>query len=138
MLESPVLGSWWKVKSDASPDRRGRFAGLRAVAYAGVEKREDLKDRDIDWQVATRHSKLKATPKESKLGPLLRRLKSVKASVRSKVKHPFHIVKNLFGHRKVRYEGLNSNTAQLHILSAPANLVITKRQVLALHSQGAS
>ena len=108
------------------------------AGYTGVEKREDLKDRDIDWQVAAKRSKLKAIPEESKLGPLLRRLESVKASSRSKVEHPFHIVKNLFGHRKVRYKGLKKNTAQLHILFALANLVIAKRQLLALHSQGAS
>ncbi|MCM8598809.1 MAG: IS5 family transposase, partial [Candidatus Accumulibacter sp.] len=69
------------------------------AGYTGVEKREDLKDREIDWQVATKRSKLKAIPKESQLGTLLRRLESVKASIRSKVEHPFHIVKNLFGHR---------------------------------------
>ncbi|MCM8627220.1 IS5 family transposase [Accumulibacter sp.] len=108
------------------------------AGYTGVEKREDLKDRDIDWPVAAKRSKLKAIPEESKLGPLLRRLESVKASIRSKVEHPFHIVKNLFGHRKVCYKGLKKNTAQLHILFALANLVIAKRQLLALHSQGAS
>ena len=106
--------------------------------YTGVEKREELKDRDIDWVVAKKPGKRKAIPQDSKLGPLLRRLESVKASIRSKVEHPFHIVKNLFGHRKVRYKGLKKNTAQLHILFALANLVIAKRQLLALHSQGAS
>ena len=106
--------------------------------YTGVEKREDLKDREIDWQVATKRSKLKAIPKESQLGTLLRRLESVKASIRSKVEHPFHIVKNLFGHRKVRYRRLKKNTAQLQILFALANLVIAKRQLLAIHSQGVS
>jgi len=108
------------------------------AGYTGVEKREDLKDREIDWQVATKRSKLKAIPKESQLGTLLRRLESVKASIRSKVEHPFHIVKNLFGHRKVRYKGLPKNTAQLHILFALANLVIAKQRLLALHNQGAS
>jgi len=47
-------------------------------------------------------------------------------------------VKNLFSHRKVRYKGLKKNTAQLHILFSLANLVIAKRQLLALHSQDAS
>jgi len=108
------------------------------AGYTGVEKREDLKDRDIDWQVATTRSKLKAIPQASKLGPLLRRLESVKTRSRAKVEHPFHVVKNLFSHRKVRYKGLKKNTVQLHILIAQANLVIAKRQLLALHSRGAS
>ncbi len=108
------------------------------AGYTGVEKREALKDRAIDWVVATKPGKLKAIPQESQLGQLLRRLESVKASIRAKVEHPFHLVKNLFGHRKVRYRGLDKNTAQLHLLFALANLVIAKRRLLALDSQGAS
>ncbi|WP_017926237.1 transposase, partial [Thioalkalivibrio sp. HL-Eb18] len=45
-----------------------------------------------------------------------------KAQLRSIVEHPFHVVKNLFGYRKVRYRGLKKNTAQLHSLFALANL----------------
>ena len=29
-----------------------------------------------------------------------------KASVRTKVEHPFHVIKNLFGYRKVHYKRL--------------------------------
>ena len=47
------------------------------------------------------------------------------------VEHPFHIVKNLFRHKKLRYRGLNKNTAQLHTLFALANLVIVKQALLA-------
>lgn len=31
----------------------------------------------------------------------------------AKVEHPFHVIKNLFRHRKTRYRGLAKNTAQL-------------------------
>jgi len=55
----------------------------------GAEKREDLQDRDIDWQVATTRSKLKAIPKESKLGALLRRLESVKGRSAGRPSMPF-------------------------------------------------
>ena len=47
------------------------------------------------------------------------------------VEHPFHVVKNLFGHKKLRYRGLAKNTAQLHTLFALANLVIVKKTLLA-------
>ena len=47
------------------------------------------------------------------------------------VEHPFHIVKNLFRHRKLRCHGLVKNTAQLHTLFALANLVIVKKTLLA-------
>ena len=108
------------------------------AGYTGVEKREELKDLDIDWQVAMKRGKLKALPEDSKLGQLLRKLETVKARIRSKVEHPFHIVKNLFHYKKVRYKGLDKNTAQLHTLFALANLMIAKRGLLALNSQVAS
>jgi len=108
------------------------------AGYTGVEKREELKDLDIDWQVAMKRGKLKALPEDSKLGQLLRKLETVKTRIRSKVEHPFHIVKNLFHFRKVRYKGLAKNTAQLHTLFGLANLVIAKRRLLALNSQVAA
>ena len=58
------------------------------------------------------------------------RLEKAKARVRARVEHPFHILKNLFKHRKVRYRGLAKNTAQLHSLFALANLVIARRALL--------
>jgi IS5 family transposase len=51
----------------------------------------------------------------------------VKAQIRAKVEHPFHVVKNLFRHRKVRYRGLLKNTAQLFTLFGLANLVMARR-----------
>ena len=47
-----------------------------------------------------------------------------------RVEHPFHIVKNRFRHRKVRYRGLAKNTAQLQTLFALANLLIAKVALL--------
>jgi transposase, IS5 family len=47
------------------------------------------------------------------------------------VEHPFHIVKNLFLHKKLRYRGLKKNIAQLYALFALANLVIVKKTLLA-------
>jgi len=82
--------------------------------------------------VATKPGKLKAIPQESQLGQLWRRLESVKASIRAKVEHPFHLVKNRFRYRKVRYRGLEKNTAQLHLLFALANRLIAKRRLWVL------
>ena len=41
--------------------------------------------------------------------------------------HPFHGVKNLVRHKKVRCRGLHKNTARLYTLFALANLVIAKK-----------
>jgi IS5 family transposase len=108
------------------------------AGYVGADKREELKDRDVNWEIAMKRGKLKAVSEESGFGQLLRKLESLKASIRSKVEHPFHIVKNLFHYKKVRYKGLDKNTAQLHTLFALANLMIAKRKLLALNSQVAS
>jgi hypothetical protein len=47
------------------------------------------------------------------------------------VEHPFHIVKNLFRHKRLRYRGLAKNTAAMRTLFALANLVIVKKTLLA-------
>ena len=48
--------------------------------------------------------------------------------MRAKVEHPFHVIKNLFRHRKTRYRGLAKNTAQLFTLFGFANLVLAGRR----------
>jgi IS5 family transposase len=58
-------------------------------------------------------------------------VESALSQVRAWVEHPFHVVKNLFRHKKLRYRGLAKNTAQLHTLFALANLVIVKKTLLA-------
>ena len=54
-----------------------------------------------------------------------------KSSVRSKVEHPFHVIKNLWKHTKVRYRGIEKNTLQLFTLFALANLFMKRRELLA-------
>jgi IS5 family transposase len=58
---------------------------------------------------------------------LLQAFEKTKASIRAKVEHPFHVIKNLFGYRKVRYKGLAKNQAQLFSLFGLANLLLAKR-----------
>jgi IS5 family transposase len=48
------------------------------------------------------------------------------------------VVKNRCGHRKVRYRGLEKNTAQLFTLFGLANLVLAKSRLLAPEARGAS
>ena len=56
----------------------------------------------------------------------------------ARVEHPYHVIKDLFGYRKVRYKGLKKNTAQLHTLFALANLYMARKRLMALQAQGAS
>ena len=47
--------------------------------------------------------------------------------MRAFVENPFHIVKNIFRHRKVRYRGLAKNGHQLYTLFGLANVLIGGR-----------
>ena len=85
------------------------------AGYQGVEKREENLRKSVTWHVAMKRSKRKALPNaNNKLGRMTEKLEHLKASVRAKIEHPFHVVKNLFRHRKARYRGLAKNTAQLY------------------------
>jgi IS5 family transposase len=53
----------------------------------------------------------------------------VKAHIRARVEHPFHVVKNLFHYKKVRYKGLAKNTAQLYSLFGLANLLLARKDL---------
>jgi IS5 family transposase len=104
--------------------REGGDAG-----YTGADKRPEHADREVSWNIAIKRSIIKALPKSLRdwAEPVERAL----SQVRAWVEHPFHIVKNLFRHKKLRYRGLTKNTAQLHTLFALANLVIAKKTLLA-------
>lgn len=107
------------------------------AGYQGVEKREESWNSNVQWEVAMRPGKRKALPKTT-IGRLMDKIEQLKASVRAKVEYPLHIVKNIFGMKKVRYKGLAKNTAQLFTLFGLANLMIAKRRLFALNAQGAS
>ena len=106
------------------------------AGYQGIEKREE-RSTDATWYVAMRPSQRKALP-DTESGRRDEWIEWMKARIRARVEHPFLIVKNRFGLRKVRYRGLAKNTAQLFSLLALANLLIAKRRLLALHGQVAS
>lgn len=98
------------------------------AGYIGVEKRPEIMtmERKIDWQIARKRGVIKALA-EGAEKEALQAVEKAKASVRAFVEHPFHIVKNIFRHRKVRYRGLAKNGHQLHVLFGLANVVIGAR-----------
>jgi transposase, IS5 family len=98
------------------------------AGYTGADKRPEHEDRDVSWNIAIKRSIIKALPKG--LRDLAEPVERALAQLRAWVEHPFHIVKNLFRHKKLRYRGLKKNTAQLHTLFALANLVILKKTLL--------
>ena len=112
-------------------------AALGDSGYQGVGKREENRGKDVDWHVAMRPGKRKALARDG-LGKLLEQYEQAKAQIRAKVEHAFHVIKNLFKHKKTRYRGLAKNTAQLFSLFGLANLMLARRWLLDAPAQGAS
>jgi IS5 family transposase len=101
------------------------------AGYQGVERREENREREVEWHVAMKRGERKILP-DTEAGEVQELFERVKASIRAKVEHPFHVVKTLFGHRKVRYRGLAKNEAQLYTLFGLGNLLLAKRRLLPL------
>jgi transposase, IS5 family len=101
------------------------------AGYLGVGKREEIVagHAGIEWHVAAKRGKIKAMA-EGLAKETAQQVERLKAQVRARVEHPFHVLKNLFRHRKTRYRGLAKNTAQLHSLFALVNLFLARRSLL--------
>ncbi len=98
------------------------------AGYTGVEKRAEIValERKMDWQIARKRGQINALV-EGAEKETLKAAEKAKAAVRAFVEHPFHILKNIFRHRKVRYRGLAKNGHQLYTLFGLANVVIGAR-----------
>jgi IS5 family transposase len=101
------------------------------AGYQGADKRPENEAVKAEWHIAMKRGKRKALPRDE-MGGLRERFERLKASIRAKVEHPFHVVKNLFRHRKTRYRGLAKNEAQLFSLFGFANLMLARRRLFAL------
>lgn len=93
------------------------------AGYLGADKRDELADKSIDWNIAARPGKRKTMTAAELL------LEKAKASVRAKVEHPFRRIKQQFGYSKVRYRGLEKNSNRLHVLAAFSNLLTVKNML---------
>ncbi len=98
------------------------------AGYTGAEKRAPKRGRK--WYIAAKRGAIKAMP-EGELKDAVKHTEHLKAAVRSKVEHPFRVVKRQFGFRKVRFKGLAKNTAQILTLFALSNLWMARRTLLA-------
>lgn len=104
------------------------------AGYVGVDKREDMqealaaKGQEVQWHIAKRRKTIE-TMAEGWQKKLAQAHEKLKARVRAYVEHPFHVVKNIFRHRKVRYRGIAKNDAQLNVLFALSNLYMMRDQL---------
>ncbi|EIM03875.1 MULTISPECIES: IS5 family transposase [Rhodanobacter] len=97
------------------------------AGYQGAEKRAAKRGRT--WYIAAKRGSVKAMP-EGELKEAVKHTEHMKAAVRSKVEHPFRVVKRQFGYQKVRFKGLFKNTAQVLTLFALSNLWMARRTLL--------
>lgn len=103
------------------------------AGYQGAEKRAAKRGRK--WYIAAMRGIIKAMP-ESELKDAVKHTEHMKAAVRSKVEHPFRMVKRQFGYQKVRFKGLLKNTAQILTLFALSNPWMLRRTLLASAGEG--
>lgn len=101
------------------------------AGYTGIDRREDLigEFKNVDWLVAKRRGGIRKM-QEGLEKEMIIAEEFAKSSVRSRVEHPFHVIKNLFGYRKVCYRGLEKNLTRLFTLFASVNLLISSRKSL--------
>ena len=99
------------------------------AGYLGLEKREesagDERLSSIEYRINRRVGSVQKVPEG--LPNWEKQIERRKSSVRSKVEHPFLIVKRFFGYSKAIYKGLPKNTHRLHVLFASANLLMCIR-----------
>lgn len=99
------------------------------AGYTGAESRVDRKD--LTWKIAAKRGKVKAM-REGAAKKRVQKAEKRKASVRALVEHPFRVIKRQFGLLKVRFRGLEKNTAHIVTLFALSNLWMARRRLLAL------
>jgi transposase, IS5 family len=102
------------------------------AGYVGLEKREEMQEvlagQKIELHIAKRRKTVEKLP-EGWQKNLAQAYEKLKAKVRARVEHPFHVVKNIFKYKKVRYKGLAKNDAQLNTLFALSNLYLMREQL---------
>lgn len=103
-------------------------------AYEPLPKREEIINNEnlanIIFKTNTKKPYRKNVWKD---GPGIywrNKMEAEKSSVRGKVEYVFHIVKDIFRYRKVRYKGLEKNFAHQNLLLAFANLYMLSRSDL--------
>ena len=80
--------------------------------------------------MAMRPGKRRALP-ETPDGKLQDLIDTAKSCIRSKVEHPFRVIKQQFGFQKTRLRGLAKNRCKINVMAALSNLFQARRHLLA-------
>lgn len=109
-----------RVRDDLVRGKETAVFGDRA--HASRARQTAYRARGIRWRVAT-----KAPPGRALTPPERARNRRL-SPVRALGERPFLVLKHLWGHAKVRYQGLHKNAVRFFALLAPSNLYPPRRQ----------
>ena len=99
------------------------------AGYQGIGKIPEMAGKTTELRVAMRPGKRRALPNTPE-GRLQNLIETAKAHIRSKVEHPFRVIKQQFGFQKTRLRGLAKNRCKINVLAALTNLFLARRQLL--------
>lgn len=99
------------------------------AGYQGIDKRQGMEGKPIEFRVAMRPGKRRVLPETSE-GRLLDLIETGKAHIRAKVEHPFRVIKQQFGFQKTRLRGMAKNRCKVHVIAALTNLYLARRVLL--------
>ena len=97
--------------------------------YQGITKRPEMERTKAEFRVAMRPGKRRALP-DTQEGKLQDLIETAKAHIRSRVEHPFRVIKQQFGFQKTRLRGLAKNRCKINVLAALTNLFLARRRLL--------
>lgn len=92
--------------------------------YFDDKKKKECREKGIFWGVLDRARRNR--PLSNSQHKRNRKL----SSIRSKVEHPFQVIKCLWGYAKVRYRGIKKNAGQLFMLFGLCNIFRVRRLLL--------
>ena len=93
-------------------------------AYTDQAEKRGARAEDLYYGIADRGAY------KHPLSPSQKKKNRKHSAIRAKVEHPFRIIKELWGHRKLRYKGLAKNASQFTVLCALSNIYFCRKNLL--------
>jgi len=94
-------------------------------AYGNQEEKRGSRALDLYYGISDRGAR------DHPLSPSQKKRNRKLSGLRAKVEHPFRVIKEQWGHRKLRYRGLLKNASRFTMLCALSNLYLCRKQLLA-------
>jgi hypothetical protein len=100
------------------------------AGYQGIAKRPEIAGKTTEFRVAMRTGKRRGLLNITE-GRLQDLIETAKPHIRSKIEHPFRVIKQQFGVQKTRLRSMAKNRRNINVLAALTNLFLARRQLIA-------